>query len=225
MKKIKQSWLFRVVLIAVMLIAIEIPPIAVGFAVRFAKTNQLVVDVLMALFICLMLLIIWWAHRTYQTYNQLGKPAGIKVGWIIGSYLVIIIGMDILSFLNQQIYHQTETANNAALGSMLGHNIVVTTVFAFSAIFLSPLAEEFIFRGTLTNLFFSRHNLWPKVILSGIVFSLGHMSTNPISFLMYAYMGMVLAFTYRKTGDIRNSIAVHILNNAVAMCILLMHIH
>lgn len=50
------------------------------------------------------------------------------------------------------------------------------------------------------------------------------MSTNPISFCMYAYMGMVLAFVYLRTGDIRNSIAIHMINNAIAMGILLNHI-
>ena len=178
----------------------------------------------MVLFICLMLAIIWWAHRTYETYNQLGQPAGIKVGWIIGGYLAIILGMDVLSYLNQLIYHQTETANNAALGSMLGHNEVITIVFCFSAVVLSSIAEEFIFRGTLTNMFFKRGNIWPKVIFSGVIFSTGHMSTNPISFLIYAYMGMVLAYVYLRTDDIRNSIAIHMINNAIAMYVLLVQV-
>ena len=224
MIKVIKQWLSRVLLIALMLIAIEIPPFAVNFALRYSKTNQLIVDGFMALFICLMLAIIWWAHLTYEAYNQLGQPAGIRVGWIIGGYLAIVLGMDVLSYLNKLIYHQTETANNAALGSMLGHNQVITIVFCFSAVVLSPIAEEFIFRGTLTNMFFKRGNIWPKVILSGVTFSTGHMSTNPISFLMYAYMGMVLAYVYLRTDDIRNSIAIHMINNAIAMYVLLVQV-
>ncbi|MBD5806058.1 CPBP family intramembrane glutamic endopeptidase [Limosilactobacillus walteri] len=220
MRIIKESWVFRVILIAIMLIAIEIPPIAVKFAIYYSPTNQLAVYGFMTLFICLMLAIIWWARHTYRFYNQLGAPAGIKVRWIIGGYLAIIVGMDVLSFLNQMIYHQTETANNAALGSMLGHNQIITVVFMFSAVILSPIAEEFIFRGTLTNMFFKRDNIWPKAILSGIIFSTGHMSTNPISFLIYAYMGFILALVYLKTSDLRNSIAVHMINNAIAMYVL-----
>ena len=224
MIKVIKQWTSKVFLIALMLIAIEVPPMAVNFALRYANTNQLIVDAFMALFIGLMLAIIWWAHRTYEAYNQLGQPAGIKVGWIVGGYLAIILGMDVLSYLNQLIYHQTETANNAALGSMLGHNEVITIVFCFSAVVLSPIAEEFIFRGTLTNMFFKRGNIWPKVILSGVIFSAGHMSTNPISFLIYAYMGMVLAYVYLRTNDIRNSIAIHMINNAFAMYVLLVQV-
>lgn len=220
MIKVIRQWIARVLLIALMVIAIEVPPIAVNFALRYSRTNQFVVDGFMALFIGLMLAIIWWARQTYQSYNQLGAPAGIKIGWIIGGYLAIVVGMDILSYFNVLIYHQTETANNAALGSMLGHNPVITIVFMFSAVFLSPIAEELIFRGTLTNMFFRRGNIWPKAILSGLVFSAGHMSTNPVSFLMYAYMGLVLAFVYLRTGDLRNSIAIHMVNNLIAMYVL-----
>ena len=68
-------------------------------------------------------------------------------------------------------------------------------------------------------MFFKRGNIWPKVILSGVIFSTGHMSTNPISFLMYAYMGMVLPYVYLRTDDIRNSI-----NNAIAMYVLLVQV-
>ena len=207
MIKVIKQWTSKVILIALMLIAIEVPPMAVNFALRYSKTNQLIVDGFMALFIGLMLAIIWWAHRTYEAYNQLGQPAGIKVGWIIGGYLAIILGMDVLSYLNQLIYHQ-----------------MITIVFCFSAVVLSPIAEEFIFRGTLTNMFFKRGNIWPKIILSGVIFSTGHMSTNPISFLMYAYMGMVLAYVYLRTDDIRNSIAIHMINNAIAMYVLLAQI-
>ena len=50
------------------------------------------------------------------------------------------------------------------------------------------------------------------------------MSTNPISFLMYAYMGMVLPYVYLRTDDIRNSIAIHMINNAIAMYVLLVQV-
>lgn len=148
----KNSWVYRVILLALLFIAIQFPPIAVQFANAYAH-NYLVVAGFMLLFIVLMLGIIWWAKNSYDTYNQLGASKGIKIGWIICSYIVIILGMDVLGVLNQVIYHQTETANNAALGSMLGHNELITIVFMFSAVIFSPIAEEFIFRGTLTNMF------------------------------------------------------------------------
>lgn len=60
MIKVIKQWTSKVILIALMLIAIEVPPMAVNFALRYSKTNQLIVDGFMALFIGLMLAIIWW---------------------------------------------------------------------------------------------------------------------------------------------------------------------
>lgn len=220
----KNSWLWRVILIALFFIAIQVPPIAIQLADHFAN-NELIVIIFVLLFLVLMLAIIWLAKQTYGFYNQLGHPGGIKLRWIIGGFLVVMLGSDILSTFNQLIYHQTETANNAALGQLMGHNSLVTSVFVFSGIILSPIAEELIFRGMLTNMFFKVGNTWPKVILSGLVFSAGHASTNPVSFLIYAFMGMVFAYVYLQTRDIRNSMAIHMINNAIAMVVLLVQIN
>lgn len=220
----KYSWITRVAIIIFFFIAIQVPPIAVQFAIHYGN-KPIISAAFVVLFLILMVGIIWLARRSYHTYNKLGKPAGIKVSWIICGYLVIMLGTDILSTLNRLLYHQTETANNAALGELLGHGQLTTIAFVFSAVILSPIAEELIFRATLTNMFFKPTNLWPKVILSGLVFSTGHMSTNPISFLIYAFMGMTLAYVYLKTKDIRNSIALHMINNMFAMAILLVQVN
>lgn len=224
MKKInKYSWISRVVIIALFFIAIQVPPVAVQFANQYA-TRPVIATGFIVLFLALMLGIILLAKRCFNSYNRLGKPAGLKASWIICGFLVIMLGTDILSTVNRLLYHQTETANNAALGELLGHSQLTTIVFVFSAVILSPIAEELIFRGILTNMFFKPTNIWPKTILSGIVFSAGHMSTNPISFLIYAFMGMTLAYVYLRTRDIRNSMAIHMVNNMFAMIALLMQV-
>lgn len=220
----RRSWLCRVVVIAFLFIAIQVPPVAVQMANHFVG-QPLIMGSFMALFIILMLGIIWLARRSYRAYNQLGRPAGIKFSWIICGFLVIMLGSDILSTLNRMIYHQNDTANNVALGQLIGHNQLITVIFVFSAVILSPIAEELIFRATLTNMFFKPTNIWPKVILSGLVFSAGHMSTNPISFLIYAFMGMTLAYVYLRTRDIRNSMGIHMINNMFAMVALLSQIN
>lgn len=92
---------------------------------------------------------------------------------------------------------------------------------AGSGILLSPVAEELIFRGVLMNLFFKDDAVWPPILLSGVVFTLEHASTTPVSYLIYFFMGAVFAFVYRKTGHLSNVIALHMLNNIVAMAVLL----
>lgn len=214
------NFIQRVGIVAAFFIFIQVPPVAVEIANRYPH-SELIVAGMMALFIVLMIAVIILARQTYRRYNQLGRPRGIRLGTVLLGYLVILFVEGLLGNLNQLVYHQSETANDANLAMMLGHNQLITLVFSFSAVVLSPIAEEYIFRGILTNIFFKADSFWPKVILSGIVFSCGHLSTNPISFAMYAMMGMVMAFVYRRTGDIRNSMILHGINNLVAMMILL----
>lgn len=217
------NFIKRVGIMAGFFIFIQVPPMAAEIANRYPH-NELIVAVMMAVFIGLMIAVIILARSTYRRYNQLGRSRGIKMGTILLGYVTILFAEGILGNLNELLYHQSETANNASLAMMLGHNQLITIVFSFSAVVLSPIAEEYIFRGVLTNLFFKPSSFWPKIIVSGIVFSCGHLSTNPISFAMYAMMGMVLAYVYRRTGDIRNSMFLHGINNFVAMMLLLLQI-
>lgn len=224
---IKMSEIFSLIkrccLMAVFFLCIELPPIAMQIANRSNKVTVKTIG-LVLLFLLLFGFIIGWSRQTYHRYNQL--PIRKRIDWklILGGYLFILIGEFILGVLNILIYHQTETANNQNLMTILGHNPLVTVVFAISAVVLTPIAEELIFRGVLMNLFFKPNTFWPKVILSGIVFSAGHVSTNIISFLLYCMLGMTLAYVYRKSGDIRNSMLLHGLNNLVAMFLMLLQV-
>lgn len=203
----------------ILFLLIGLPPTAIGIANRYPH-SIFIACAMIVIFLLMFAVIIGWANRLYQRYNQL-TPTGIKPRLIIGGYLVIMVGMMIFGQLNLLLFHQTETANNQAIGDLLNHNELVTIVFVISACTLTPIAEELIFRGVLTNLFFKTSWFWPKILLSGFVFSCAHTSTNIISFLTYFFMGLVLAYVYRRTGDLRNSILLHSLNNIIAMTILL----
>ena len=87
--------------------------------------------------------------------------------------------------------------------------------------FLTPIVEELIFRGVLTNLFFQQE--WLKIGLSGLVFGSLHSSSTVPSFLIYVTMGLALAVVYRLTGKIRAAIALHFVINALAITIMLLH--
>lgn len=211
--------IYRVGVVAILFFLIQLPPLAIGIANRHPH-NQLLAILMVAIFLMMFAFIIGWARQLYRQYNQL-SPAGIKLGLIISSYLVLLVGMMVFGQLNLFFFHQAQTANNQAVGELLNHNELVTIVFVISACTLTPVAEELIFRGVLTNIFFKVNWFWPKILLSGLVFSCAHASTNIISFLTYFFMGSVLAYVYRHTGDLRNSILLHALNNVIAMTILL----
>lgn len=204
----------------VLFLLVQLPPVAIGIANRHPDNLGLTI-LLLVIFLALFAFIISWARRVYLQYNQLGSRGSLRIGLVASGYLTLVLGMMLFGQWNMILFHQTETANNQAIAQMLNHNQLATIVLVISACTLTPVAEELIFRGVLTNMFFKPSWFWPKLVLSGLVFSCAHISTNIISFCTYLFMGMVLAYVYRRSGSLKNSIALHALNNIVAMAILL----
>lgn len=213
------NFIYRVGIMLILFLLIQLPPVAISIANRHPNNFWLTI-LLVAIFLMMFAFIIGWARRLYQQYNQL-NGGRLRIGLVVLGYFVLVIGMAFFGQLNALLFHQTQTANNQAIAQMINHNQLATVVFAISACTLTPVAEELIFRGVLTNLFFKPSWFWPKVVLSGLVFSCAHISTNIISFLTYCFMGMVLAYVYCRSGALKNSIALHALNNIVAMAALL----
>lgn len=218
------SWFWRVGIVAIFFLLIQVPPMAVSIANRQPNNQQLAV-ILSVIFVLIFLFIISCARRVYRKYNQFGNSGKIDGRLILAGYIALLLGMAFFGYLNQAIFHQTETANNEIIKQLLDHNRLITIVFVASSFTLTPVAEELIFRGILTNLFFKRDALWSKMVLSGLVFSLAHTSSNIISFLLYCFMGMVLTYIYRQSGSLKNSIMVHAINNLVAMSMMLISLN
>lgn len=211
---------YRIGIILILFLLIQMPPGAIIIANRHPD-NLVLTIFLMAIFLMIFAFIIGWARRLYQRYDQLWRGGRLRPGLVAGGYLTLLVGMMFFGQLNELLFHQSQTANNAAVAQMLNHNQLATIVFVISTCTLTPIAEELIFRGVLTNLFFPARWFWPKVVLSGIVFSCAHLSTNIVSFCTYFFMGMVLAYVYRRSQSLKNSIALHAINNIVAMAMLM----
>ncbi len=215
----------RILTMALLAVAIQIPPIF-----ELIVKGQLAKNFSLAMW-CLVLelasfaVIIWVASylfKKYRRWTPSNQNVRKRLAWLFGGYIVLVLGQGSLVFLNQLLYHQNQTTNNQALASLMGNSKLMMVLVAGSAIFLSPVAEELIFRGVLMNLFFKNDAFWAPILLSGLVFTLEHASTTPISYLIYFYMGAVFAFVYRKTGSLGNAIALHTLNNLVATAALLL---
>lgn len=164
--------------------------------------------------------LIWGGWRLYRRINQVTKVklTGMqRFQWVVGMYFVMILIIGGLSMLNQLIYHQDQTANNQAIINLVKQGPLLKWLFGTSAIIFAPIIEELIFRGLLINLWPQPQANWLPLVISSIVFSCGHVSSNPISFLIYFAMGMCFAYLYRQTGDLKNSMMIHMINNTLAM--------
>ena len=82
----------------------------------------------------------------------------------------------------------------------------------------------------MINYFFRHSWWWANIILSGFLFAFPHMGYIPtnlsdlLSYVLYMSMGMVLAYVYKKSGQIQDSIAIHFLNNALSMLPLILQV-
>ncbi|CAH1856843.1 CPBP family intramembrane glutamic endopeptidase [Convivina intestini] len=121
-----------------------------------------------------------------------------------------------LSYLNQWLYHQTETQNDQAIQAIMDSNSASLVLMVISVIIFAPICEELLFRGLLIKGLLPNVNPIYAIVISGLVFSAMHQSSNAISFAIYAVMGMSFAYAYVKTDRIEVSIALHMLNNTVA---------
>lgn len=172
--------------------------------------------------------ILWWlkkivaGQRTTPVWRPLKKQDWRLVG---GGFVAVWVVNYGLGLLNQLMFKQDQTANTQTINTLLESDRWVFYLLIFSAIFLSPLVEELLFRGFLFNAFFRADQLWWAVVASGLLFSLAHASNNPISFLIYGCMGAIFMWIYRRTDNLATSIALHGVNNLLAMAatVALMH--
>jgi membrane protease YdiL (CAAX protease family) len=89
---------------------------------------------------------------------------------------------------------------------------------AIFAVVVAPIVEELFFRGYVFTAM--RDKLAPgwAAIATGLLFGLVHASGSPIGFLPpLALLGTLLCLVYWKTGSIYPTIALHCLNNCVAL--------
>jgi len=88
----------------------------------------------------------------------------------------------------------------------------VSGLFILLAIaFVAPAAEELVFRGYLLNLWRRRWGLWPGIIMSTVIFGIGH--GNAIVFATVA--GLFLCLSYLRFGSLVPGTLLHSAYNII----------
>lgn len=223
-KQEPRAWAWRVLVAAILALLIQVPPVIAVFLRQSLLTGQGQAGSWVILYLLVFGMIIAVSAHLFKKWRRWRpQQQGLlsRLAWVGGGYLVVAGGQLVLGNLNQLLYHQTTTANNQTITTLMGHQPLMVGLLSFSAIVLSPVAEELIFRGVLMNFFFPAQAVWRPIGLSALVFTLEHASTTPVSYLIYFFIGAVFAYVYRRTGRLSNSIALHALNNLVATLVLL----
>jgi membrane protease YdiL (CAAX protease family) len=140
-------------------------------------------------------------------------PVARAAAYVVGGYLVFIIASFVwLSIIGQPDAKDTITEDLGAKDSTVAL-IFVTFVVTVCA----PLAEEFFFRGYFFGALRS-HGFWFAAGFTGLAFGVVHVFGSPIAFIVpLALLGAGLCFIREKTGSLYPGIALHCINNSVAM--------
>ncbi|MCI1986265.1 MAG: CPBP family intramembrane metalloprotease [Lactobacillus sp.] len=133
----------------------------------------------------------------------------------------MVIALAVTQTLNALglLLHWTQEASNQEYLAKLLQQAPLAMVLV--AVVGAPAVEELLFRGLLMHSFPHQDQprwVWLSGSVSAVVFGLAHASlSEPFALLVYTAMGAVFAATYAYTKDIRYSIALHFLNNFVAL--------
>jgi membrane protease YdiL (CAAX protease family) len=135
----------------------------------------------------------------------------------------IVIGLGLLLFGHlydaalQAVFHSVPSSPWNAMGALSATAAIV--LLGFGAIG-APLTEELFFRGHVFARFWGQGYAGLGVIVSALLFAGAHFS-DPYNMPAILVFGVVLAYAYQRTGSLLTPITAHLVNNGVALTLLL----
>lgn len=139
-------------------------------------------------------------------------------------YKIIIIAFGVSGFGNVllsvflKIFENNDYINTTleALENILNYNSISEYLVLFtSVVIIAPILEELLFRGILFSETKKYLNVAAAIVINGLCFAIYHM--NIIQGINTFFMGMVLSYVYYYRRNIREAIAIHMVNNLIAM--------
>jgi membrane protease YdiL (CAAX protease family) len=144
--------------------------------------------------------------------------------WTWGRTIAAAIGLSIATLTLNALYgrrvlnSKDSQAQTTAIVKGLGST--GAKVIGFLAIVvIGPIVEEMLFRGYLQTALSKRMKPWLAIVVASCAFAAIHL--QPAAFPMLALVGGVFGFLYYRTGSLRVSMVLHMLNNGLAFVALL----
>ena len=156
----------------------------------------------------------------YLAINLQRGDFGKALLFFLVARVVAVVG----TYLNILLTGQSTTSNDNALQSlgkiMSVNHIFFALLYVVTVAIIAPVIEELVFRGFATIFFFEKDQKISAAIIISIIFALPHIS-KWTEFPLYFAMGLVLYAAFARRGNLKDSIAVHILNNTPAALVML----
>ena len=151
----------------------------------------------------------------------------LRIRWLIGigAFVLAVVGYYVVTFVYQAIVSVNGTDK---LPSELGvtHSTAAAVAATVFVCVVAPICEEFFFRGFLFGVLaqmrvpVAGRNLGPLIaaLIVALLFGLAHTgSANPQFLVPLGFLGFVLCLVRWKTGSLYPCMALHSVNNSVAL--------
>ncbi|XP_009591211.1 uncharacterized protein [Nicotiana tomentosiformis] len=112
----------------------------------------------------------------------------------------------------------TKEVNNPILKEILSSGPISITSCILVYCIITPSLEEIVYRGFFLTALSSTMKWQQAVIVSSVVFSAAHFSAE--NFIQLFIIGLILGCCYCWSGDLRSSIIIHSLYNALTLLII-----
>jgi membrane protease YdiL (CAAX protease family) len=145
--------------------------------------------------------------RKFNPWKALGMLAAIFVIFIVGVELLLAL----VSFLIPA-FNANQTQSNDFTGSVALHHRVISLL---ALVIIPPIIEETVFRGFIFPAFAKRYGTIIGAISSSILFGFAHLQAN-VSIYTF-FLGLLLCFMYVRLKSIFPGMALHMLNNYLAL--------
>ena len=160
-------------------------------------------------------LIIWYCWRRAEKMDlKIWDPEILSwrgLGMVLAGYIAMVV-CDSLALHLMNLQGIETSANQEAIQQLLA-GVPFWLALLITAL-LPALAEEIIFRGYLYKKLFGDLSI-VGLVLSSLIFGLMHGPTDWLSCFVYSSSGLILGYSYYKTGYLIYPIVIHLLQNGL----------
>jgi uncharacterized protein len=140
---------------------------------------------------------------------RIGRALGLIVAYAGAFFLFLLAWSAVLNLHNKEKLLDQLGANKSALAA---------AAVALLVSVIAPFCEEFVFRGYFFVALYNWSGPWVAAVLTGIAFGAIHAGSAPVGYLVpLAFFGFVLCLLRWQTGSLWPGIALHSINNSVAL--------
>ena len=182
-----------------------------GYISAFSMLSDDIINLLSYCILTFYLILIFWLNNVKASFffNQEKNQVFCKK---FLSYIVPFIAVKILLSVSTVILIKLGIIyGEPSIGSFVRKVYFSENINYFTClfVFMAPILEEFVFRGVLTNKLTQYFNIKISILISLLLFTIGHNS------ILVVFWGLFLNLVYVRSQSIFYPILFHFINNAL----------